>query len=188
MAHPPWVTDSAGLVGGVEPQLVSSLARELGARVEWVRQPESVLMLALRARQVDLVIGGLTADLPWKSEVAFTRRCYTDTVVVATPPGTSLRHVHGQVVSVEPGDALTAELRKRGARPAVVAELSRAPGPILAPSWRPGRLQRRSTGLVVAESKQVMAVPTGENAWLVRLERKLRESEGEVPGMLRGAP
>ena len=59
------------------------------ARVDWVRGPAPKLMLALRDRQLDLVIGGLTSHLPWKQEVAFTRPYYRDHEqhVLAAPPG-----------------------------------------------------------------------------------------------------
>jgi len=90
----PWVTDSAGGPGGIEPAFVHALARELGGRVEWVRGQQSNLLEALHRRELDLVIGGLTASSPWKQEVALTRPFYTDTAgrepkehVLAASPG-----------------------------------------------------------------------------------------------------
>jgi polar amino acid transport system substrate-binding protein len=74
-------------VGGVEAQLVLSLARELGARVEWVRAPEARLLESLHDRGVDLVLAGLTADTPWAKKVALTRPYYTDTAAFGAVPG-----------------------------------------------------------------------------------------------------
>jgi polar amino acid transport system substrate-binding protein len=187
VVHPPWVTDSAGVVGGVEPSLVAGLARGLNARVAWVRAPEAQLLTALHAREVDLVVGGLTADLPWKSEVAFTRPYHTDTVVVGVPPGTRLTRIDGQVVSVEDGSPVAAEVRKKKGRPVSVPDLARASGAVAAPTWRLARLGRSSSGVVLREEKHVMAVSPGENGWLMRVERMLRESESRVPDLVRQA-
>jgi len=74
VVHPPWVTDANGQIGGVEAVLVQRIADNVGARsVEWVRAPESTLVESLKQRQLDVVVGGLTADLPWTTEIAFTR-------------------------------------------------------------------------------------------------------------------
>lgn len=71
--HAPWAHASDSGVVGVEPALVADLARQLRARPEWRRGAESELLQALHERKLDIVVGGLTADSPWKSEVAFTR-------------------------------------------------------------------------------------------------------------------
>src|SRR3954469_9904271 len=74
IVHPPWVTDVNGQIGGVEASLVQRIADDVGAHhVEWVRAPESTLLGSLKQRQLDVVVGGLTADLPWATDVAFTR-------------------------------------------------------------------------------------------------------------------
>jgi ABC-type amino acid transport substrate-binding protein len=102
---PPWVTDSAGTLGGVEVRLVEDLARTLDARVLWVRRSEGELLPALRERELDLVIGGLTASEPWRQEVAFTHPYYVDTVGVALVPGTVTRTVVRQhVLAAPPGE------------------------------------------------------------------------------------
>ena len=71
--HAPWARVSDRAVAGVEPSLVADLARELHARPAWRLGAESELLRALHDRQLDIVIGGLTADSPWKTEVALTR-------------------------------------------------------------------------------------------------------------------
>jgi polar amino acid transport system substrate-binding protein len=182
---PPWAADSGGAVSGVEPGLLTALARDLGARVEWVQRPEAELMQALHEREVDLVIGGLTADMPWKSEVAFTRAYYTDTIVVGVPEGTVMHEARGQTIAIEDGDPVAAELRKRNAQPVIAPDLARAPGAVAAPVWRLGALGRVSSGIVLQQRKHVMAVAPGENAWLVRVERELRARQAEIPRMLR---
>ena len=95
----PWVTDSAGAVGGIEGSIVRDLARELGARVEWHRGPARVLLDSLKERELDLVIAGLTAKSPYKTEVSLTRSYYTDTTTVH---GKTAEERHA--VAVAPGE------------------------------------------------------------------------------------
>jgi len=184
---PPWVSDSAGRIGGVEPTLVTELASALGATIEWVPGPESQLLAALHHRELDIVIGGLTDESPWKGKVAFTRPYYTDSVVVGVPPGTSLTRLDGEAVAVEGGDPVAAVVRKRGARPVPVLELSSARGAVATSLWRVAALGRTSTGILLEERAHALAVPPGENAWLVRLESHLHDREGDIPRMLRSA-
>src|SRR4051812_18754338 len=114
----PWVTDSAASAGGVEVALVRGLARELGARIDWVHAPQSELLEALAEREIDLVIGGLIATSPWKQQVAFTRPYYTDTVLVAGPPGSSApSSIERLSVMVRQGDPVAAQVRKQGGMP-----------------------------------------------------------------------
>jgi polar amino acid transport system substrate-binding protein len=91
IVEPPWVTDTEGVIGGVEATLAHMIASDVGAReVTWVRAPEHALMEALHERRLDLVIGGLTADSPWSDQVALTRP-YAEVNgkphVLAAPPG-----------------------------------------------------------------------------------------------------
>lgn len=183
----PWVVDSGGTLGGVEPEIVTALARELGARVEWVRRPEPELMHALHDRQLDLVVGGLTADLPWKGQVAFTRPYYTDSIVVGIREGTVMREVRGQTIAIEDGDAIATEIRRRNGLPVVAPDLSGAPGAVAASVWQLAALGRVDSGILLREEPHVVAVAPGENGWLVRVERTLRERRASVPRMLRAS-
>jgi ABC-type amino acid transport substrate-binding protein len=97
--HPPWVTIGDERMDGIEPRLVADLARGLGARPVWRRGAESELLDALQRRELDIVVGGLTNDSPWKGRVAFTRPHFTDTVtgrahVLAVSPGENAFLVH----------------------------------------------------------------------------------------------
>jgi polar amino acid transport system substrate-binding protein len=97
--HPPWVTIHDERMDGIEPRLVAELARGLGARPVWRRGAESELLDALHRRELDIVVGGLTDDSPWKGQVALTRPHFTDTVtgrahVLAVSPGENAFLVH----------------------------------------------------------------------------------------------
>lgn len=110
--NPPWVIDDGERVDGVEARLVSSIAVANGTRIEWVRQPEFELMELLLKREIQLVIGGFEATLPWAKEIAFTRPYITtpDGIghVLAAPPGENAwllsidKILHAQRHSVPP--------------------------------------------------------------------------------------
>jgi ABC-type amino acid transport substrate-binding protein len=63
---------------GIEPELVNRLARELGARPVYRHASESELLEALDRRELDLVVGGLREDSPWRGRVALTRPYFTE--------------------------------------------------------------------------------------------------------------
>jgi polar amino acid transport system substrate-binding protein len=89
--HEPWVTsDAAGAPGGPEADVITRFAGALGARVEWRRGSESELFEALEHFELDVVIGGLTADNPAGPALGLTRP-YVEhgdkQHVIAAPPG-----------------------------------------------------------------------------------------------------
>lgn len=89
--NPPW-TDirTEDEPTGKEVETVRHLAEELDARIEWHRGGEMELMTQLEHFELDLVIGGLTEDIPWKKRVGLTRPHTTSgnrRYVFAVPPG-----------------------------------------------------------------------------------------------------
>ncbi|HEX8320190.1 substrate-binding periplasmic protein [Longimicrobium sp.] len=186
IASAPWVVPTGGEPRGVEVRLARDFARELGASVRWVPGTEAELMEALEHSDVDVVIGGLDSRSPWKARAALTRPYHTTRWRVgvrpsAAPPG----ELTGVRVAVRPGDPATPELRRRGAVPVPAAEPGRAAGPAAGPDWLLPRWGLRETGPVLRERHHVMAVPPGENGFLVRLERFLRERGGEAGRLAR---
>jgi polar amino acid transport system substrate-binding protein len=185
-ATEPWVRLEGGRPRGVEVALVEGFARELRARVEWFEGSESELIAALGERQLDLVVGGLTADTPWSKEAALTRPYATTRVLVGFPRSvTAPPELDGVRVRVERGDEAAGLVEGEGAVPVPVRDLAGARGPAAAEEWR-----LEAIGLVPADfelkrSEHVMAARLGENAFLVRLERHLRASEGTVRRLLR---
>jgi polar amino acid transport system substrate-binding protein len=184
----PWVTDSAGVLDGVEPALVRTIAASVGARVLWVRRPAAELMTSLQTRQLDLVVGGHTSAEPWKKQVAFTRPFYTDTVMTGAPgPAPSRASLAGMEIAVERGDPVAESIRKRRAVPVPVSTLDSATGLVAAPTWRLAAMGRTPTGPILLRQPHVLALPPGENAWLVHVELLLHAREPVVATMLRRA-
>jgi polar amino acid transport system substrate-binding protein len=189
-ASEPWTTLEGGRPGGVEVELVERFARELGANVEWVDGSEADLIAALEVRELDLVVGGLTADTPWQAKAAITRSYATTRVVVAVPSSQPVPDdIAGLRVAVEDGtDAAGILEDKTDAIPVRVPDVTQVKGSAVAiDEWLLADLELRDTGVHLSKSKHVMATAMGENAFLVRLERFLIDHQGEVPALLDAA-
>ena len=59
--------------GGPEADVIAAFAQSLGAQVEWHPGSESTLFEALEKFELDVAIGGFTADHPWGPKLGFTR-------------------------------------------------------------------------------------------------------------------
>jgi polar amino acid transport system substrate-binding protein len=187
--HRPWTTlPSGGGAGGIEGALVAEVARDLQARIEWVRGPESQLLRALELGELDLVIGGLSDANPWRRRVAFTKPIYTDTIVIGgVPQAVPLRKLGGQTVAVLPGDPAAAYVRRKGGVPRTVANLGMAPGLLAAPTWLLPSFGFQPTGITLYEARHVIAVAPGDDAWLEAVEESLAKRTPMIGEVLRTA-
>jgi polar amino acid transport system substrate-binding protein len=184
----PWTTlPTGGGGGGLEGALAAELARDLSARIEWVRAPESHLLEALALHELDLVIGGFTNAALRNGRVAITRPFYTDTLVVGAPTGVRpLRRLAGQQVSIRAADpAIAAFVRAFGGVPHPIPDLAQAPGLVAAPSWQLPSLGMSPAGITLREVGHVLAVPPGENAWKTYVERSLAKRVRVIGEILR---
>lgn len=88
--NPPWTDFTSGKAEGIEPQLLNEFAEQLKTRIEWTVDSESDLFRALKHRQLDVVLGGLTSSTLWKKQAALTQPYLTigsDEHVIAVPQG-----------------------------------------------------------------------------------------------------
>jgi polar amino acid transport system substrate-binding protein len=187
--HRPWTTTpTGGGGGGIEGALVAEVAKDLGARIEWVRAPESRLLRALELGELDVVIAGLTDESPWKDRVAFTQPMYTDTIVIGSPERTTpLRDIRNQTVFVLPGDPAAAFVRRRGGVPRPIPDLALAAGLVAAPTWQLASLALKPAGITLYEADHVIAVAPGDDAWLEAVEQSLAKRVRMMPEVLRTA-
>jgi ABC-type amino acid transport substrate-binding protein len=117
--HPPWVELHGDAVSGVEPSLVSELARGLGSRATFRRGSESELLKALHRGQLDLVAAGLDDTSPWKGRVALTRPYFTESAtgtkhVLAVRAGENAWLVHVEIfLAAHPAGSALSEIAER---------------------------------------------------------------------------
>jgi polar amino acid transport system substrate-binding protein len=178
----PWAGWQGDRPVGVEVDLVTELANRLHARVEWCRGSDEELLEALQKRALDIVAAGLDDRSAWKTKVSFTRFFFRTRTVLAVAPGVPAPHrLHDTAVAAEPDGAEAALLREHGAH--VVPE-DRRDVARLVEDWQLGP-DLRSTGLKLEDAKHVLALPLGENAWLLRINRMLVGSSPRTRSLLR---
>jgi polar amino acid transport system substrate-binding protein len=189
VANEPWTRMEDGGVSGVEVELLREFAGELGAETVFVQGTVPELLEAARLGEVDVVAGGFTDTSPGVSEgkEAGTTSPYLVTrFVVGVPPGKpAFDDLSGREVAVERIGSTAAALKEEGAVPVLVDDLSSADTPIAAYDWQLEAWGFEPTGVELPEEKHIMAVPLGENGWLLRLERFLRANREEAVRLLR---
>jgi polar amino acid transport system substrate-binding protein len=185
LEHPPWATGEGGDPTGVEVTLLEGFARDHDARVQWFPGPEEELLRALEHRELDVVVGGLTADNPWSRRFQFARPYFEDRVVVGVRAGSSLpEDLDGMRIGVLDGSDVAALVEERGAVPVRLMDLGEADGPVAGEVWRVRAVGLEPTDVVLATRSHTIAVVPGENALRVALERYLVSLSPEVPAML----
>lgn len=185
----PWTRMEEGHASGVEVELLKDFARELGAEVSFVPGTTPELLEAAKEAEVDVLVGGFTSTSPGVSEgkeAGVTGSYLTTRFVVGVPSGRpTFDELSGREIAVEHIDGAAAMLKEEGAVPVPVDHLSTAKMPVAAYRWQLKAWGFEPTGVELPEEKHIMAVPLGENGWLVKLERFLRANRGEAKNLLR---
>ncbi|MDZ3836696.1 MAG: transporter substrate-binding domain-containing protein [Rhodospirillales bacterium] len=173
--HVPWVVvEDDGVPRGAEVDLVEGFARELGVAVEWRRAPAFVALEALERGEADLAIGGFTREaVTAEGSAGQTYPYFSEAIVVAADPGTPVpQALDGLAVHVAPELLANRLVADESGVP--VAEKAEGVRLTALPDWQIARRGLVATGIVLDRSEHVIAVPRGENAWIMRLERFLR--------------
>jgi polar amino acid transport system substrate-binding protein len=185
--NPPWVITGGAEPRGVEPELVRQFAAQLEAEIEWVEGNESELVTALEGFQIDLLIGGLTRGSPFGKEVALTRP-YVDTEIeFGVPPGEELpEDLNGVRIWVEEASEAAALLQEEEEETVAVGveEVAGIEGPTLLETYYIDALGYERTDHIMRDDEHCMAVPAGENAFLVELEKFLLPRGEEAEALL----
>jgi polar amino acid transport system substrate-binding protein len=187
--HDPWTQIEEGRATGVEVELLREFAGELEAEIVFVQGTMPELLEAARQGEVDVVAGGFTDTSPGVSEgkeAGITSPYLMTRFAVGVPPGrAAFDDLSGRKIAVERIDGTAALLKEEGAIPVPVEDLSSAEMAIAAYPWQLEVWGFEPTGVELPEEKHIMAVPLGENGWLVRLERFLRANRDEAVKLLR---
>jgi polar amino acid transport system substrate-binding protein len=154
--NPPWVRTATAEASGIEPDLVREFAATIDARVDWVRGSESQLFAALKAGELDVVLGGLTDDSPWASELAATLPYVSTRLVIATAQGGDAPELRDLQINIRKADAAAAYLRSKGARLQLVETMRSDPGSAAAiEDWRAAPFGLRATNKVLRSEKHI---------------------------------
>ncbi|MDQ2676250.1 MAG: transporter substrate-binding domain-containing protein [Actinomycetota bacterium] len=184
----PWVVLEPGKApAGVEPELMREFAETLDAEIEWHEGSADELAPAVSGFQIDVLIGGLTADFPHPDDVAMTRPYIDTEIELGGPPGTDLPDDRdGLEVYVETASEAASLLRKKEheAVPIPYETLSEVDGVVLANSYELEALGYEPTGDILRDEDHAMGVPPGENAFLIELEEFLLERKAHAAELL----
>lgn len=185
--HQPWVDAAAGgqTPRGAEVDLVEAFAQDLGVVVEWHRAPAFEAFEALERGDADLAIGGFTATaVEAHPGGAHTYPYFTEKLIIAALPGAPVpQHIEGERVLVSPDLMADSLVEEEDGIP--VSEPGTHVHLVLLPQWQIPESGLVPTPVELRTDEYVMAVPPGENAWLMQLERFLREEAGDVGARLR---
>ncbi len=189
VGNDPWTRTEGRSASGVEVELLKDFAKKLGAETSFVPGTTPELLEAAKQGEVDVLIGGFTSTSPGVSEgkeAGVTGTYLITRFVVGVPLGKpTFDDLSGREVAVKRVDGTAALLKEEGAVPVVVGDLSAAEMPVAAYGWQLDAWGFEPTGVELPEEDHVMAVPLGENGWLVELERFLREHREEARELLR---
>jgi polar amino acid transport system substrate-binding protein len=185
----PWVVRTVGdEPAGAEPELVRRLAAQLGATPDWHWGSENRHMNALKRFELDLVVAGLDAKTPWSKEVGVIRPYFEERLVVGVTASQPVPNkLDGLTVSVRRGDPVAAELIDRHAKPLRVPVIDRSATAVAAPDWFLEHIGYTRTNTVLETRRHVMAVPPGENGWIVHIEQFLWAQRNEIKHLLQSA-
>lgn len=184
--HGPWVVADAGEgERGAEVELIRAFAQDLGVAIEWHHAPAFEALDALGRGDADLVIGGFTKSaVQAHGTAANTYVYFTEVLIVAAEAGEPVPDtLDGRKVHVPPELMAEGLVEEKDGIP--VPEPSEGVHLVALPHWQLPEHDLVPTGIVLHRSEHVMAVPPGENAWVMRLERFLREQAGDVGARLR---
>ncbi len=84
--HPPFVSVRDSSVTGVEADIITGFADELGVTVDWQIASSQELFTCLGSRDLDFVIGGINSDNAWRKDVSFSLPFYKNHCYVGAPP------------------------------------------------------------------------------------------------------
>ena len=172
---PPWASGAPDSPSGVEIDIVEALADELNASVEWTEGSQAELFAALEEHALDIVVGGFDAKDPLVLTGGATRPYATTRLTVGVAEGEPVpQELKGATIAAEAGTEAEGLVKAAGASVQPVSDVTASDAPLAAvDSWLLDDLGRVDSGHHLQQHEHVMAVPPGENGWLVALERYL---------------
>ena len=180
----PWVYPSATGAQGIEADIVTNFANTLHAKIDWVQGTEEQLYNALKRGEINILIGGITDQTPWKEKIGLTKPYLETSIVIAQPSSQASNNqkpsIEGQWVAVKKGTDEGYYIRKKDAKPFYTTQLPAANMLSVGYDWQVQVWKMHNTGIVLKKEGHVIAVPPGENAFLLALDKYLFEHKEAI--------
>lgn len=176
---------SGGRAQGVEPALIRSFAEAINSEVEWFWDSSSANLEALEKYELDIVLAALTKDDPRKKLAAFSRPYYTENLVVGFPEKTAAPDsLEGVAVHVREGSRLAGVLQSEDAVVVRAAHPFAEGRVVAAPEWELIAGGLSLSPHVLEKREHVVALPRGENRFVMAVESFLSQRSQEVESLL----
>ncbi|MBP5980525.1 MAG: transporter substrate-binding domain-containing protein [Halomonas sp.] len=172
--NPPWVINTEQGPAGLEVEIIQALAESMDATINWHWNSEGNLLAALSQYQLDLVIGGLTQDSNVNALAAPTKAYYKSHYSIGVSNGLSLPSSLKNIeVAVPVVNHIAHALQKKGAIPRPTPDIGTHNEVVATPSWWLQAHDYQIDDWEIATDQHVMALPKGENAWMLVVQRHL---------------
>lgn len=176
--NPPWVMRTGDQPGGLEPELLLSIAETLDADVRWHWGAESELLKALGQHQIHIVAGGLVQRPHLEKEAALTHPYLVSEKRIGFPSGADIPDtLRGLRVGILRKQGLHHFLVDEGAHPTFIARLDDPQLPVASDDWQLAARDLAPGPWVLTQEKHVLALSKGENAWLMEVERAFGQTD-----------
>lgn len=181
----PWVeTGGPAAPRGAEVELVEAFAEDLGVEILWRPLSASDALRSLESGEADLAVGGFTREEVNAYGTAAPSYAYFEEVLVvaARPEARIPETIRGETIYLPPDVVARKLVREHGGTPVrdpAEADL------VALPHWEVAARGLVPSGVELERRRHVVAIPKGENAWLMRLETFLRENAAGMGDRLR---
>jgi polar amino acid transport system substrate-binding protein len=158
-----------------EVKLVNLFAEQIHSQVTWVKGSQTDIIELLHNFDLDIGIGGFTSPSPLEKEVAFTHPYQSDVLKIGGAPNEKLPgKIKGQRVWVT--NLIAASfVKKEGGIPILTDTLVNNKGLIAANETQLIKIGAQVSNITLKKDEHVFAIPKGENALLMKLEKFLEE-------------
>ncbi|ARS34544.1 hypothetical protein CA264_03295 [Pontibacter actiniarum] len=175
-----WAQADGASPSGIEVELVKGFAKELGAEIEWLPDAQSNILEKVEVHELDMAIGGFTKTSPWVKHLAFSQPHHTEKIKVGTLPSRTLpEEIEDLPVHVRRNSQAAVYVKKKEGQPVYVDQLQPGPYLVAATEEELQQLGLRVSDYTLHKEEYVVAIPKGENAFLMRLDKYIDKHSHE---------
>lgn len=173
-----WAQMKGSTPSGVEVELVKGFAKELGAEIEWVPDAQNNLLERVELLDLDMAIGGFTKTSPWIKHVAFTKPHHSEKIKVGTiASGTIPEEIEDLPVHVRRNSMAAMYVKEKEGKPVFDEQLKAGPHLIAGTEDELKQMGLKVSDYNLHKNEYVIAIPKGENAFLMRLEKYIDQHD-----------
>lgn len=162
-----------------EIDLVKEFAARLDSKTIWIHGTQSSLLELLNKHELDIAIGGYTEDSPLKSEAAFTKPYTEERITIGVYANEPLPEKIKGLTIVVTDAAVAAYVKSKEALPVIKNEISDTDRYAAGPERALRAMNRQVSDITLHTERRVIAVPKGENALLVEVEKFIADYESK---------